>query len=55
MAQNTASFVRNELIPEAAPPASERGVIKWMRENLFSSPLNIIMTVVSSGQCIQSL
>ena len=47
MAQNTASFVRNELIPEAAPPASERGVIKWMRENLFSSPLNIIMTVVS--------
>jgi general L-amino acid transport system permease protein len=47
MAENTAPFVRDVLLPEAPPPASETGVIKWMRENLFSSPLNIIMTILS--------
>jgi general L-amino acid transport system permease protein len=47
MADNTASFVRNQLIPESPPPSSETGAIKWVRENLFSSPLNIFMTVVS--------
>ena len=47
MAHKIASFVRNELIPESPPPVSETGAIKWMRENLFSSPLNIIMTIAS--------
>jgi general L-amino acid transport system permease protein len=47
MADNTASFVRDQLIPESLPPSSETGAIKWVRENLFSSPLNIFMTVVS--------
>ena len=35
MAHKTASFVRNELIPESPPPVSETGAVKWMRENLF--------------------
>ena len=47
MTHKTASFVRNELIPESPPPVSETGAVKWMRENLFSSPLNIIMTIAS--------
>lgn len=33
--------------PDLPPPARERGVIKWMRENLFSSATNIVLTVLS--------
>ena len=47
MAENNASFVRHELIKEQVPPVSERGLVKWVRENLFSSPFNAIMTVLS--------
>ena len=35
------------MLPEQEPPVTERGVIKWVRENLFSSWLNIILTVLS--------
>ena len=45
-AQNV-SFVRTEMLPEQEPPASERGVVKWLRENLFSSWLNGILTVLA--------
>lgn len=49
MSDTTASltYVRDTMIPQAAPPASEAGVVKWVRENLFSSVLNVILTVVS--------
>ena len=42
-----ASFVRTEMLPEQAPPATEAGAIKWLRENLFSSWFNAIMTIVA--------
>lgn len=41
------SFVRTEMLPEKAPPASEVGVLGWIRHNLFSSWLNAILTLVS--------
>ncbi|SHG84909.1 amino acid ABC transporter permease [Marivita hallyeonensis] len=41
------AFVRDTMIPEQAPPASEAGIIKWMRENLFSGWFNTILTLVS--------
>jgi len=47
MSDYKASFVRDELLPPAPPPVSEAGAIKWVRENLVSSPLNIIMTVLA--------
>lgn len=40
------TFVRDTMLPPVPPPAGERGVVKWMRENLFSSPLNIVLTVL---------
>ena len=43
----TVSYVRETMLPESAPPATERGVVKWMRENLFSSWLNAILTILS--------
>jgi general L-amino acid transport system permease protein len=41
------SFVRSDMLPEQAPPVSQSGIIKWARENLFSSVLNAVMTIVS--------
>ncbi|MEJ6395573.1 amino acid ABC transporter permease [Gymnodinialimonas sp. 2305UL16-5] len=41
------AFVRSDMLPEQAPPALETGVVKWLRENLFSSWINTILTLVS--------
>ncbi|CUH42305.1 MULTISPECIES: amino acid ABC transporter permease [Ruegeria] len=41
------SFVRTEMLPEQAPPASEVGLIGWIRHNLFSGWFNSILTLVS--------
>ena len=43
----TVAFVRDTMVPESAPPLGETGAIKWARENLFSSWLNAILTVLS--------
>ncbi|MCK0149756.1 amino acid ABC transporter permease [Marivita sp. S6314] len=43
----TVAFVRQEMLPEQPPPASEQGVIKWMRQNLFDGWLNTLLTVLS--------
>ena len=40
-------FVREKHIPQAPPPLSTAGVIGWLRENLFSSPLNAFLTILS--------
>ena len=39
-------FARTEMLPPLAPPITERGVVKWLRENLFSTPLNVALTLV---------
>ena len=41
------AYVREKEIPQSAPPITEVGIIKWLRENLFSSWLNSILTVLS--------
>lgn len=40
------TFVRNQMLPPQEPPIREAGVVKWLRENLFSGPLNTILSVV---------
>ena len=40
-------FVRSQMLPPELPPVSQRGAVKWGRENLFSSPLNTILTLLS--------
>ena len=47
MSDNDISFVRTQMLPEQAPPASEQGIVKWLRENLFAGPVNTIMTLIS--------
>jgi len=44
---NPYAFVRTETLPELPPPGRETGAVKWVRENLFSSVSNGILTVVS--------
>ena len=39
-----AAYVRTQMLAPAAPPVTERGAVKWVRENLFSSWLNAILT-----------
>jgi len=41
------SYVRTEMLPEKAPPASQVGIVGWLRTNLFSSVANSILTLVT--------
>lgn len=34
-------------LPEREPPAATTGLVGWARQHLFSSPLNVILTVVA--------
>ena len=40
------AFVRTQMLAPQKPPVGERGVIKWLRENLFSGPLNTALTLL---------
>ncbi len=40
------TFVRTEMLQPETPPVLERGIVKWLRENLFSGPFNTILTLV---------
>ena len=41
------AFVRETSLPQALPPAAERGIYTWCRENLFATPANGLLTLVS--------
>ncbi|MDE4305655.1 amino acid ABC transporter permease [Phaeobacter gallaeciensis] len=41
------AFVAEGTIPPSPPPASQAGVVRWLRENLFSSIPNGILTLVA--------
>src|SRR5262245_63756991 len=41
------AFVRTAPIAAMPPPRSQSGAIGWLKDNLFSSPLNIVLTVLS--------
>ena len=43
------AFVAKGDIPAAEPPARTTGLFHWAKENLFSSPLNIILSLLSLG------
>lgn len=49
------SFVRSQMLPPEAPPITERGVVKWMRENLFSSVLNAALTLIGLVAVVYAL
>ncbi len=42
------AFVRSEMSPSLPPPRRTTGPVAWVRENLFSTPGNIAMTVLAA-------
>ena len=48
MTMNTdQSYVRTQMLSEKAPPVTNVGIIGWLRNNLFSSPMNIILSLLA--------
>ena len=43
----TVTFVRDTMLPQAAPPSTAQGPVKWMRDSLFSSIPYTILTIVA--------
>jgi general L-amino acid transport system permease protein len=43
----TSVFIRRDFLEPQKPPLSTRGPVLWLRENLFSSPANSVLTVVA--------
>ncbi|QPH52516.1 amino acid ABC transporter permease [Pontivivens ytuae] len=41
------AFVRHEQLPPAPPPAGKTGLVLWLRENLFSSWFNGLLSILS--------
>ena len=41
------SFVRSDMLPEQAAPASEVGLVGWARSNLFAGVYNTLLTLLS--------
>lgn len=46
-APKSPAYVRTEMLPQASPPPSQQGLMKWLRENLFSSWVNAALTLAS--------
>ncbi len=44
---HSAAFVRTETLPQLPPPITERGAVKWIREKLFATIPNAILTIIS--------
>ena len=41
------AFVRDTMVAAQAAPAGTTGAVGWLRANLFSSPLNVIQTLIA--------
>jgi general L-amino acid transport system permease protein len=46
MTKSATPFVRQQMLPPTAPPMAASGPLRWMQENLFSSPLNVFLTIM---------
>ncbi|MCA0272276.1 MAG: amino acid ABC transporter permease [Proteobacteria bacterium] len=46
MTESSIAFARTEMLPQQEPPLSERGIVKWLHENLFSGWMNSILTLL---------
>ncbi len=45
MQEHDLSFVRMEMINARAAPERDRGVVKWLRKNLFATPVDTVLTL----------
>ncbi len=42
------SYIRKDMLAPQAPPVSQSGIIRWLRENLFKGPFNTILTLLAA-------
>ena len=47
MSDKSVAFVRTQMLDQQPPPASQRGIVKWVRENLFPDAFNSILTLIA--------
>ncbi|PDT39891.1 MULTISPECIES: amino acid ABC transporter permease [Sinorhizobium] len=47
MSTQQASFVRASMIEASPAPALEAGVVRWLRKNLFATPKDSVLTIIS--------
>ena len=45
MVDSNLSFVRTEMLQGQTPPLAERGIVRWMRINLFATPIDAALTI----------
>ncbi|WP_299627984.1 amino acid ABC transporter permease [uncultured Tateyamaria sp.] len=45
---NSVAFVRTEQVPPSPPPFQTSGPVKWAKDNLFSTPLYTLLTIVAA-------
>jgi general L-amino acid transport system permease protein len=43
------AYVRHEMVAPQSPPAGQVGPVRWVQENLFSSWLNALLTILSAA------
>ena len=48
MTDTNLSFVRQEMLQGQTPPLAERGVVRWMRTNLFATPVDAVLTIIAA-------
>ncbi|WP_265515502.1 amino acid ABC transporter permease [Nitratireductor luteus] len=46
MQEHDLSFVRAQMVAEQAPPLRERGLVRWLRKNLFANITDTIFTLI---------
>ncbi len=44
---NSVAFVRTQDVPPSPPPHNAAGPAKWLKDNLFATPLNSVMTILA--------
>lgn len=47
MSESSIAYSRDTLLEPLPPPAAQGGAIHWLRVNLFSTPLNVVLTLIS--------
>ncbi|OCP00908.1 MULTISPECIES: amino acid ABC transporter permease [unclassified Ensifer] len=48
MSTHQATFVRASMIEASAPPVAEGGIVHWLRENLFATPKDTVLTIIGA-------
>jgi hypothetical protein len=46
MQEHDLSYVRAEMINAQAAPSRERGLVRWLRVNLFATPFDTVLTLL---------